>query len=437
MKTGVTHSPPKTVRVRAGVTLMEVLMSMMIMSIGVTSVMSLFPIAALRSAQATKLTNSALLRYNVEALLNARPELIFDPDGDGNLEEHYRGANRNYIVDPLGYFSAFEYAGGGNPGRLIAERMGNDGAVAHANALRRFDGGILSRFGIDPDLFNTVTSDELRAYRLVGAKDSQLGDTWDTQFDFTLDNPAGDLITDANGEVVGIVIPLDIIPDANALALVQTSATELSSIGGTISDPETHRITLFSGDGKLSQTYPLLQVNASRNATWSESVVGADVNGDGHIENRPIPREFKGVVGRILIQSKRAADFTWMLTVRRAADGQARSVDVVVRFGDRLKLSDEYLYAAVFRAQRTYVTGSFVSVPGVRDPVPALKRGGYIFDVTNARWYRIREFEISEIVADRVTFNVTLEKPASKDGNGALILPGIVDVYPMGSRNMP
>jgi len=42
----------------AGVTLTEVLMSLMIMSIGISSVMVLFPISVLRSAQSTQLTNA-------------------------------------------------------------------------------------------------------------------------------------------------------------------------------------------------------------------------------------------------------------------------------------------------------------------------------------------------------------------------------------------
>ena len=424
---------------RRGVTLTEVLMSLMIMAIGVTSVMTLFPIATLRSAQATRLTNSALLKYNVEALLEARPGLIFDPDGDGDLTEHFRGADRNYIVDPLGYFSAFEYSGGGATGRGVAERMGNDGSVPHALASRRFDGGVLFRSGVNPDTFASATNDEMRALRLIGAKDSQLGDTWDTQFDFFIEDTATDLIRDGNNEVVAIRIPQDVIPDPEALSLVQTSATEVPP-SVTMIDPEVHRITLFSADGQLSQSYPLLLVNAAREATWSESIVGVDANLDGYIENRPIPREFQGTIGRVLIQSKRSADFTWMLSVRRAADGQARNVDVIVRFGERLKLTDEYLYPympvdptpGVLRN----IAGTSVAV--IQLPTgaePALKRGGYMFDVTNALWYRIRDFEVDEAAG---TFSVMLERPASKAfTGGAIFLPGIIDVYPMGSRNLP
>ena len=93
------------VTMRSGVTLTEVLMSLMIMSIGISSVAVLFPISVLRSVQATQLTNAAILKRNAQSLLDMRQELIFDPDGDGNFNEHI-GAQQelNYIVDPSGYF---------------------------------------------------------------------------------------------------------------------------------------------------------------------------------------------------------------------------------------------------------------------------------------------------------------------------------------------
>ena len=101
-----------TAEPRSGVTLTEVLMSMMIMSIGVSAVAVLFPISVLRSIQATQMTNAAILKYNTEALVRIRPELIFDPDGDrfsnpttGVLEHVAGPLERRYIVDPGGYFA--------------------------------------------------------------------------------------------------------------------------------------------------------------------------------------------------------------------------------------------------------------------------------------------------------------------------------------------
>ena len=91
--------PNRIAPARRGVTLSEVLVSTFIMSIGVVSLATLFPISLLRSVQATQYTNSTLLRNNLEALISFDPELIHDPDRDEDLLEH---ANTNYLIDPLG-----------------------------------------------------------------------------------------------------------------------------------------------------------------------------------------------------------------------------------------------------------------------------------------------------------------------------------------------
>src|SRR5262245_38569273 len=61
---------------RPGTTLSEVLISLLVMSVGVVSLATLFPISVLRSLQATHLTNAANLRYNVESFLSIRPQLF-------------------------------------------------------------------------------------------------------------------------------------------------------------------------------------------------------------------------------------------------------------------------------------------------------------------------------------------------------------------------
>ncbi len=154
---GSTADPnaPGAVSARDGVTLTEVLMSLMIMSIGVSAVAVLFPISVLRSVQATQLTNGAILKYNAEALIQMRPELVFDPDGDGDFEEHIGSElESRYIVDPAGYYSmtdlGFPYMV--NPydppaSRDFSDWFGStdtngDGVPETFAGLPRFDGGV-------------------------------------------------------------------------------------------------------------------------------------------------------------------------------------------------------------------------------------------------------------------------------------------------------
>ena len=84
---------------RHGVTLTEVLMSLMIMGIGVVSLATLFPISTLRVLEATNLTNSTVARFNAEGIIDSFPQMIHNPDGVSTTRE----AGKNYIVDPLGW----------------------------------------------------------------------------------------------------------------------------------------------------------------------------------------------------------------------------------------------------------------------------------------------------------------------------------------------
>ena len=101
---------------RRGATLTEVLMSLMIMSIGVVSLATLFPISAKRVLEATNLTNATVLKYNAEGIVDSFPNLIHEPDGDtvfGGILTSEDG--RNYVVDPLGWLDLESQIGINDP----------------------------------------------------------------------------------------------------------------------------------------------------------------------------------------------------------------------------------------------------------------------------------------------------------------------------------
>jgi hypothetical protein len=97
---------------------------------------------------------------------------------------------------------------------------------------------------------------------------------------------------------------------------------------------------------------------------------------------------------------------------------------------------------------------------------PVLKRGGFVFDAFNARWYRITSHQERPLIVPSndqtdalywkyYRYRLTVESPVISDagrrpvqdsqGNltsppvysGALFMPGVVDVYPMGSLSLP
>lgn len=63
-------------RHRRGATLVEVLMALLVMAIGVTSVFTLFPLSILRSIKASQLTNAKLVAENAREVILANPQLV-------------------------------------------------------------------------------------------------------------------------------------------------------------------------------------------------------------------------------------------------------------------------------------------------------------------------------------------------------------------------
>ena len=453
---------------RAGVTLVEVLMSLMIMSIGVAGVATLFPVAALKSAQATKLTNGALLKRNAESIVFTQPELIFDPDGDFSRtlsannqreavgEHFFNFGNRNYIVDPNGYMAHAE-AGLSTTDPVINDGaggfcnwFGNNGATAPyrggggLRGLRRYDGGMQARtVGL-----NGASAEQIRAMRLLAVKNTGLGDGWET----ILDEPVASTALDTSGPggtAIGVTFDNQI--DLSAI----TSSTDFAPRDGglLIQDPELYRITVFNLFGTQSQVYPITRISG-QTCFWNEA--GEDLNFDGRINSlRPLPSEFSGGISRVLVQVKRTNDFNWFLTVRRGGDGAARGIDVCVTFNNGIEPDDEWVYPVVTdndndgTAEGGFVAGAFsaeIVFPNGA-PEPSVKRGGFVLDVHNARWYRVVSYKelagVDTSNAASTTLNTvqlnfeTAIANASPAGSGMIFFPTLVDVYPMGGLPFP
>lgn len=485
---------------RSGVTLTEVLMSMMIMSIGISSVAVLFPIAVLRSVQATQLTNAAILKTNAETLVQMQPGLLFDPDGDGNLDEHIiNKTEQHYIVDPSGYFEIAAVPGASwsiyptlsannntalpNDSTLrgLCDWFGNidsdnNGIPEPFPLLPRYDGGIRTATiftsppnGLNPDPI--AASEQARSLALLGSSLSKLGDGWETVVDTTAEGfvmSDGSVTTSASGNVVGVKLPDDL-----DLTDVQTSTNYVPRSGTTqiIPDPDVCRIVVFSLDGRFSASMPLIAIGGANLAVWTEDInfnssadPGEDINMNGFVDGLPndpvtgiasverlLPTQFYNatagsfLIGRVLLQKARTQDYNWLLTVRRGSDGQARGVDVVVTNNKSVTPDDERLYTAGFSQGsfqlNVFLDGGLNEAGDVAEPT--LRKSGYVLDVTNARWYRVQAYrEATGILIGGVSgtgYQITLESPViqSSIGGKALFLPGVIDVYPMGSVSIP
>ena len=122
-----TRNPTSSAKARnavapAGVTLSEVLVSMLIMSVGVVSLATLFPISVLRTAQATQLTHSVFLRNNAEAAVESNLGLLSN--------SQIYGLGGYAVVDPIGYQLGLPTTLGG-----VTRTSGGTVSIAQADQL--------------------------------------------------------------------------------------------------------------------------------------------------------------------------------------------------------------------------------------------------------------------------------------------------------------
>lgn len=363
---------------RRAATLSEVLVSIMILSIGLISLAALFPISILRSLQATQLTNGAILSMNAEAAIDSSPEMVFDPDGDFNpdnpqfsaLAEHFQFPNtRNYIVDPLGW----NRAAAADRDNFGSERLATDELPRYPGVVWK-SGSTTNRDRLDT---------ESEALSVVTLPDSWVDQDIESTGTLTTGAPPNPVssFTFAEGDLSGV------------------------AYGGAVLS----RIVLFDVSGKKSQVRTITNI-AGQTVSW---------NG-----------EYNLPVGLARIETKETR-YTWLLTVRQASSGLTALVEVVVFFRrpDPSPQIEKH-YQAVFTGP-----DSVTNAPGSRDATisfavgeePPLKKGGFIFDATNAHWYRIQN------ITNETTTGATLrlDRPARATGNSAMVLEGVIDVFPL------
>ena len=422
---------------RAGVTLTEVLMSLMIMGIGVVSLATLFPISTLRVLEATNLTNSTVARFNTEGIIDSFPQMIHNPDGNSTTRE----AGKNYIVDLLGWYELMTQAGTapvlyehnrpptGTPFAITRppltqqtrylgdtfEDLNNNGTLDTGEDLN--GNGVLDF----PSLF---TSTDI-ARRVASLQD--------TTTDFGEGFPVAYVpaVPSATTPITGVELDID-----------EVDLGVFTSSGPDYQDPQGYQAVIFDVTGRYSEIRQI------------DSVLGQTINWLS-----PLPSRYTPIVGLVRIE-RTDPFYSWMLTVRKRASGPA-NVDVVVfskrdfnelseqvYVGDlrRFTLGDDGVpgtsgvdlnnngtnndlaelgYPGSDDQQNNRVTvdwdPSLYSTPPEK---PLLRRGGFVFDAANALWYRVLTIEESPTATSAV---LALEKAISRDNTEDLIANNTLD----------
>ncbi len=335
---------------RGGATLIEVLMAILIMSIGIVSIATLFPISVLRSLHATQLTNSTILRFNAEGLMDLDTDLIHDPDLDTDYAEHN---DTNYFIDPLGW-NKYNVSATLN---VIQDDVGNDGASPPAVAAKS-----------NPRFNFNITSED------VAANLTTLPDNW-------------------------VNIVSDFPTASTATSVTFPAGTDFT---GALIGSQNSRIVLIDVNGRYSETRQIDAANSGTGlVTWTGDVPFA--------------------IARARIETNERM-YSYLLSVRKDASGVAQ-VDVVVYFRRAFNYKNEQVHTL------TKIDADEFTLSWTAGNKPALKRGGYLYDMDNGRWHRIQTVDSSTWTA-----NIKLERPTADNITDAMFSSGIVKVYPVGSK---
>ncbi len=378
---------------RAGTTLTEVLIALAIMAIGIVSVATMFPLSVIRAVQASQLTNATILRFNAEAMLDTDRKVIFDPNRNSNLKEHY---NTFYVVDPVGYYTARADV---NPnddlsGSSAADLFGYDNNNAIRSFTKRYGGVALPLAKWDTDGSGKVTAREAIA---AGNFLTTLPDTWILESEDFATTTAADLmsVTFGKADLTNIVDPGD--------------PTKLRT-------DQLIRAHLFDNSGRQSQVRTLTGANKNtRTISWADALPGRLGTTVGQV--------------KIEIQDRR---FTWLLTVRRQPRGAA-NMDVVVFFNRTYLPKEEQI---ILNSDKLVFTqaSDIATVQYPSNSPPWVAKGGWCFDPTNAHWYRIQNFSTVDN-GGTTTATLRLSTRSSGNGRGVMFFRGVIDVYPIGTLN--
>ncbi len=404
---------------RAGASLSEALVALMIMAIGVISLASLFPIAVLKTARANQLTVSTDIRYNAEAMIKVYPWIVADPNpfdqpvngvADGNPFNDYDFSTGGpFLFDPLALI----------PGRPLP-------MPASVGLLPRYGGG----FNLTP----TLTAE---------AADGICSgpDTWT-------------LLHDAPITTTAPTTQID-LADLNTVTL---PAVQPAPPVGVVAGAAQMRVQIFYNGGKSSLTRNITGISgATKTLLFTEDVngnnmldigAGEDQNGNLALDTHALPA---GIIYETARLESRERRYTWLLTVRPQDAGGSFTggigakpsfdVNVVVYFGRGFSPQEEQIYG-------TLPPG----VPAILNPTPGpstvnlqegnrsftvtwtgtdsplIKLGGGSLDAPHGYWYQIEKYSDPT----GLTFSdVTLTSTILESSTLVAFPRGVVDVFPI------
>jgi hypothetical protein len=451
-----------------GLTLIEVLMSLMVTGIGVLGVVALLPLAFVRAVQATNLTNGTILRYNAESMLTVNQRLLlrwqpnqqyqlgdivlspakapagvgfqctiagksgpyeptWNPTVGGTTTENPPTTNApvwttqsnpalsptgnpppRYVIDPIGWFAL---------GNTLQASLGNNGAATPAPdpaAIARYNGETPSA--------------------VAAALQASLPDSW---------------VQQARGPVTN---PQPNPPPANSgYGSIDLAGVDLRAV--TFSTPTTpaaanppyttSRVVLIDATGKNSETRLITGIyfnvaTGTSTVCWGGYVPPPATPPPPPVYVPPLPPAapcsdpllagFTPATARIETQETR---YTWLLTVLPSTSSNLSNIEVTVFFNRAPTALDEQVFQELTpNADGVTTPFHFAYTPGKK---PFVKKGSFLFDCYFGRWYRV----VNVLNDTGSAFDIITDQPRLQAdmllGNtfGAVFMRGVVDVFPI------
>ncbi len=443
------NTPTTTQPTRTGATLTEVLVSLLIFSVGIVSVFTLFPVSLLSSIQATKLTNSKILADNIVDLVRTNPELLHPPvDPTASPAQTWKGFwknNNSYSTGDVIWPSI-------QTGQLFPEPnlsyiCTTAGTSSTSEPSWRTTGTVtdgsvtwtpmtaISNYVVDPFGFERLSVAPKRRFGFNGisndgnlrrASKARDGNTWDAS-----------LFTQPDTWTV----VFEALPTA-------VSTYDTTNLHTTLTFPTTIDLSV------VRSSFRVVVTKEDGTASAVRSVKNVDlVNREVNIETAPLPGDMNQLseIGNIRLETF-APRYSYLMTVRRTDFTAPPKVSVVVIFNRNVSVTSEELYSANFASPGTgfdglpEITGSpnanqiYVAWdpdPSV-EPPPLIREGNFIFDAQNAIWYRMVNVSGITQVSGKNQVTITVDRtievktPATmnaSDAGEAIFLPGIVEIF--------
>ncbi|HET6327404.1 MAG TPA: hypothetical protein VFG04_22170 [Planctomycetaceae bacterium] len=420
----------------AGLTLVEVLMSMMVAGIGILSVIVLLPLSFVRAIQATNLTNGTILRFNAECLSDINPSLLLRWQANQTYSSTtvtaLPGTGDIVLVSGLTTV-AFQCTTGGTSG-LVAPQVTGTGTLWNQTVGGTTTDGTVTwttiaapptAFVIDPLGWNTLGSplQTRLGNNGAGAVDPNALPRFNGEL--SLAGAAAQAVTlpdswveQARGPVTAFTANTVTIsgPDLNGVVYSTPAA-----LVGAFPIPTMSRVVMFDATGRVSVTRIITLVTpATGVVTW------------GGGTSDPLPGGFTPVQARVETQVMR---YTWLLTVHPNPPAQPGSnspswnVTATVFFNRPLVAPDEQVY----QATGADGTQSPFTVNYPAGQKPLFKKGGFMFDCYFGRWYRI--VNVANDTGSQVQIYVDSARPQADVltnlNFGVVFMRGVVDQFPL------